>query len=419
MTEKPEYGSRNWALFLLFSVSVLNLFDRHVINILAQDIKAELAITDTELGLLTGTAFGIFYSVLGLPLGRLADRANRIRLIAAALACWSSFTILSGFASSFMQLFLARMGVGVGEAGSQPASTTLIPDYFPEKSRGMAMSLLMLGAPVGSFLGMFLGGLAGAEWGWRTAFIIAGVPGLVLAIVILLTLRDPRALIGTRPAPPKLKTSLFILWQKKQLRYLAVFLACSTFAVYASGAWLPAFFIRAHGIPTAEIGAYTGIALGLGGGIGVLGGGFICDFFREKVKHVELKVLMVATILCIPTLIVTLFANDFTVAIAAMFAFTLFAFTYLSPAVTFIQREAPAEVRALAIASCISIANISSLTVGLPAIGFISDTLAPSTGTMSLAYALVSTILLTTVIGLLALLLAIVFSNSKTVFSRT
>ncbi|MFC3052860.1 spinster family MFS transporter [Kordiimonas pumila] len=400
MNKKTEAGSRNWALFLLFSVSVLNLFDRHVINILAQDIKTDLDITDTELGLLTGTAFGIFYSILGIPLGRLADRVNRVRLISAALMLWSCFTALSGFAVNFTQLFLARMGVGVGEAGSHPASTTLVPDFFPEKTRGTAMSILLLGAPIGSFLGMFLGGMAGAAWGWRAAFIAAGIPGIILAVIILLTLRDPRAVSGTRPEPPSLKASLLVLWQTQHLRFLAVFLACATFTVYAGGAWLPAFFIRVHGIATAEIGIYTGFAIGLGGGIGVLGGGFICDYFRAKVKYVEFKVLFGATILCIPCLLVTLFTAHFMLAVVAMFAFNICVFAYLSPAVTLIQREAPAEVRALAVAISVSIANISSLTFGLPFVGFMSDKFAPTVGVFSIAYALSVSILLVTFFGL-------------------
>ncbi len=403
MSEEPGYRARYWVLFLLFLVSVLNLFDRHVINILAQDIKTDLGISDTQLGLLTGTAFGVFYSVLGIPLGRLADRVNRPRLIAGALALWSGFTVLSGCANSFIQLFVARMGVGVGEAGSHPASTTLVPDYFSERSRGAAMSVLLLGAPIGSFLGMFLGGLAGSLWGWRAAFIVAGLPGLFLAIVILLTMRDPRALSGKRPEPPAFKAALLALWQNKKMRGLAVFITCATFGVYASSAWLPAVLIRLHGIPTGEIGIYTGAAIGVGGGAGVLGGGFVCDFFRDRIRHVEIVVLMTMAVLCLPCLALTLFSGNFPLAVTAMFFFNIFSFGYLSPAVTLIQREAQPEIRSLAIATNVSLANIVSLTFGLPLVGLISDSLTTSAGPHALVYALAISIFTTTLTGLLFL----------------
>lgn len=400
MQGESRSNARYWVLFLLFLVNVLNLFDRHVINILAQDIKTELDISDTQLGLLTGTAFGIFYSILGIPLGRVADRVNRFRLIAAAVSLWSVFTLLSGLANNFLQLFLARVGVGVGEAGSQPASTTLVTDFFPKQSRVAAMSFLMLGAPVGSFLGMYLGGLAGSLWGWRTAFILAGLPGLLLALVILLTLRDPRLQAGKRPEPPDLRTSLYILWSNRQLRFIAVFISCATFAIYASGAWLPAFFIRVQGVATSEIGIYTGVAIGLGGGAGVLGGGFLCDILRNRVRQIEIVVLAVSTLFTIPCLMITLFAEQLMIAVYAMAAFFLFAFVYLSPAITLIQQQVPPETRAFAVAICISIANIVSLIFGLPLVGFISDTLAPTSGTLAISYALALCLLSTTGVGL-------------------
>src|ERR1700730_32347 len=144
---------RNWSLALLFVAGALNIFDRQIVNILAQAIKVDLSISDTQLGLLTGTAFGLFYSVLGIPLGRLADRVDRVKLIAAAMALWSAFTALSAAAGSFAQLFMTRLGVGVGEGGSQPASTAVVADLFPDGRRASALSLLLVGTPIGSFLG--------------------------------------------------------------------------------------------------------------------------------------------------------------------------------------------------------------------------------------------------------------------------
>ncbi len=195
-------GKRYWSLALLFAAGVLNLFDRQIVNILGQDIKTELGLSDVQLGLLAGTAFGIFYGILGIPLGRLADRVDRVKLIAGVLVIWSGFTVLCGFAGSFLQLFVTRMGVGVGEAGSQPASTALIPDMFAAERRTSALALLLVSAPVGSFLGLLVGGFVGATWGWRTAFVMSGMPGFALAIVMVTTMRDPRAAVVRGMARP-------------------------------------------------------------------------------------------------------------------------------------------------------------------------------------------------------------------------
>ena len=191
MAARPTLRTRNWTLALLFAAGALNIFDRQIVNILAQAIKVDLSISDAQLGLLTGTAFGLFYSVLGIPLGRLADRVDRVKLIAAAMAVWSVFTALSGVAANFTQLFVTRLGVGVGEAGSQPASTALVADLFAENRRASALSLLLVSTPVGSFLGLLLGGYVGTLWGWRAAFLVAGIPGVILALVMIVTSRDP------------------------------------------------------------------------------------------------------------------------------------------------------------------------------------------------------------------------------------
>jgi predicted MFS family arabinose efflux permease len=388
MSPGPSPRAR-WTLALLFLAGVLNMFDRQIINVLAQPIKQDLAISDAQLGLLTGAAFGVFYALLGMPLARLADRVDRTRLIAASLVLWSVFTAACGFARSFAELFVARLAVGVGEAGSQPASAALVADLFPPARRGLAMSLLLAGVPVGAFLGLLVGGLAGQLWGWRIAFTLAGLPGLALAVVMLATLRDRRAPAGTGAGGGRAALAAVGALLRRP-GYLALVLGnvCSTFAVYASGAWLPPFFIRVHHMTLAEIGAFAALAVGVGGGLGTLLGGLACDLLRPRLRRPETVVLTAVSLLCVPFLVIAVMAQDRTLALAAMFAFDVFAYAFLPAMVRASQEAADEGTRALAIGVTSSIATIVSLGVGLPLVGAVSDALAPAHGPRAIGYAL-------------------------------
>lgn len=397
-------SQRSWSLALLFVAGVLNLFDRQIVNILAQDIKVSLSISDAQLGLLTGTAFGLFYAVLGIPLGRLADRVDRVKLMAVILVLWSALTAVCGMANNFVQLFLARMGVGVGEAGSQPASTALISDFFPPERRTSAMSILLASAPVGGFLGLLVGGYVGSRWGWRTAFVVAGMPGLVLAGLMALTLRDPRSSRSTKGLTPtvSLLATTRTLLSHSRFRWLVVGLICVSFFPYASGAWLPPFFIRLHGMTTAEIGRFAGLAVGLGGALGTLGSGFLCDLMRARLREVELKVLALALGLALIALWATLFSESRSIALLSMVFFNLGAYAFLGPIVTLIQGEATPESRALAVALCVSLSNIVNLGLVVPAVGLLSDSLRAQHGSESIRYALAVGATVAGLIGLLA-----------------
>jgi predicted MFS family arabinose efflux permease len=381
---------RNWSLAVLFVAGALNIFDRQIVNILAQAIKVDLSISDAQLGLLTGTAFGLFYSVLGIPLGRLADRVDRVKLIAAAMALWSAFTALSGLAGSFTQLFVTRLGVGVGEAGSQPASTALVADLFPQGRRASALSLLLVSTPVGSFLGLLLGGYVGTLWGWRAAFLVAGVPGLILAVVMVATTRDPKFARTISPSrqEPSLHETLRMFAGRPRFRWLVLGAVSWSFLIYTSAAWLPAFFIRVHGMTTAQIGRFAAIAVGLGGALGTIGGGFICDLLRRRVREVELKMLMIALCLAVPLLLVTLLSGNRSIALVSMILFDVFAFSYLTPTVLLIQKAVKAESRSLAIAVGLSISTILNLGLALPLVGLLSDALTPTQGCGAIRYAL-------------------------------
>lgn len=386
----PSRGNRHayWSLAVLFAVYALNIADRQIINILAQDIKTEFGFSDRQLGLLTGTAFGLFYSVLGIPMGRLSDIVDRVRLTALALSVWSGFTALSGLAGSFMHLFLLRIGVGVGEACSVPASTSLVRDLFPEKQRASAMSVLLIGAPVGSFLGLLLGGWIGSTWGWRMAFIVAGAPGLFVALIMAVSMREPRQRTSHAGSTTPFWATVRQLFGRPRFKWIAMSLASWGFFTNVVAAWIPPFFIRVHGLTTAETGLYTAITVGIGGVIGTLGGGLLCDNLRPRIREVELTILICIMILGVVSLLATLFSADRTVALIFMFICNMCAFGSLAPSVILIQGEATAESRGLAIAICMSLSNIVNLGVVLPLVGAISDHLTPVYGLHAIAYAL-------------------------------
>jgi MFS transporter, Spinster family, sphingosine-1-phosphate transporter len=399
----PTSRSRNWTLALLFVAGALNIFDRQVVNILAQAIKTDLSISDARLGLLTGTAFGLFYSILGIPLGRLADRVDRVKLIAAAMAVWSIFTALSGVAGNFSQLFVTRLGVGIGEAGSQPASTALVADLFPENRRASALSLLLVSTPVGSFLGLLLGGYVGTRWGWRAALLVAGIPGIIFAIAMILTSRDPKfsSAIGLVRQGPSLRKTLWMFIRIPRFRWLVAGAVCWSFLIYASGAWLPAFFIRVYGMSSAQIGRFAAIAVGLGGALGTIGGGFVCDLLRQRYRDVELKILMIALCLAVSLLLATLLSASRSTALISMILFDVFAFSYLTPTVSLIQQAVTEESRALAIAVGLSVSTILNLGFALPLVGLLSDALTPTQGRGAIRYALAVSALAAGLAGML------------------
>jgi MFS transporter, Spinster family, sphingosine-1-phosphate transporter len=384
-----HHAGRYLSLALLFAAGALNLCDRQIVNILAQSIKSEMHISDAQLGLLTGTAFGLFYSVLGIPLGRLADRTDRVKLMAGVLALWSAFTGLCGYAGSFAQLFLLRMGVGVGEAGSQPASTALVADLFPAHQRTSALAVLLVGAPVGGFLGLFVGGYVGSVWGWRTAFVVAAIPGFVLALIMLLTMGDPkRALPAGAISHIPLRLILRDLLVRPRFRWLIIGLVCSSFFPYAGGAWLPSHFIRVFGMSTAEMGRYAGYAVGVGGALGTLGAGYLCDKLRSRLREAELVVLIAALAISLATLLAATLSSGLVFALTSLFVMNLCAYAFLGPVVMLIQTEATAISRALAVAVGVAISNILNLGVVVPLVGLISDGLRVAHGPRSVGVAL-------------------------------
>lgn len=310
-------GYNNAALFLLTLVYVFNFLDRQILNILAESIKIELKFTDTQLGLVTGFAFALFYSLLGLPIARYAERGDRPILIAAALSVWSLFTIACGFATTFTHMLLARFGVGIGEAGGVPPSHSLITEFTPRNRRAVALAIFSTGLPLGSFVGLAFGGIAGDMFGWRTTFILAGAPGLLIAVCCLFILHEPRRKAKLAPrdgGDASLAATLKGFLAKRTFVWVVAAGALQAIVIYGLGAFLAPFFLRAHGPeltslangiglkPTGFLGLIFGLTLGLAGAVGTFTGGWLSDRLSANSLRGYVTVPAAAAFLSIPLL---------------------------------------------------------------------------------------------------------------------
>src|ERR1700754_3183297 len=266
-----------WVLALLFCVYVMNMADRQIVGVLAQDIKRDLHLSDAEMGFLGGPAIGFFYAILGVPMAYAADRIHRVRFIGACIAIWSFFTILGGRATSLVELALTRVGVSIAEAGGSPSSVSLIADLFPPHRRGTAMAVWTSASAVAIFVGFAVGGVVNQALGWRTTFLAAGLPGLVLALLLVFSVREPVRGAADAVAAPKANAGLietFVqLWRIKPFRQAVFGVSLCNFCVFAVLTWAPSHAMRSFGLGSAEVGGVmgTGIALA-GGGMMILAG---------------------------------------------------------------------------------------------------------------------------------------------------
>jgi predicted MFS family arabinose efflux permease len=318
---------------------------------------------------------------------------------------WSVFTLSCGLSISFWTLFLFRMGVGAGEAGAQPALTSITADILPKSRSGFAFGVLYLGHPLGGSLGLLVGGYAAVEFGWRTTFLLAGIPGILLAIMVFMFMRDPR---NSRHAEAgeifegSLWEAVKILFSKAAVRWVTLAQACSAFLAYATAAWVPVFFIRVHDMTTAEIGGYAALAVGVVGGIGTFGSAAFCDVLRPHVSRPESKVLIALSVLSVPALWATFAVSNSAVALIGMFVLTFSAYAWLAPSARLTQIASGPSHRGLAIAFATSTGVILSLCVGLPIIGVISDFLTTDFGSRALGYALLIALIPAMIIGIVS-----------------
>lgn len=377
-------------LSLLLLAYIFNFLDRTILSILAGPIIADLKLTDTQFGILSGPPFAMLYSLLGIPFAYLADRTSRSRVIAAALAVWSGFTALCGAAAGFWQLFLFRMGVGIGEAGGVAPSYALIADYFPAERRARALAIFSLGIPIGSAAGTLIGAFLAKLIDWRAAFIAMGIAGLILTPVMLIFVRDaPRS---ARPAGEDvpLWQAFPLIGRKGSFWLLAFAASSSSLAGYGLLAWTPSVLERSFGLGLVQRGEFMASLLFLGGCLGVFGGGWLADRLGRADRRWYARLPAIAWLVTAPTFAFGLLAPNLWAAWPLLLIPNALNILWLGPVITAVQHLVPQRMRSTASASFLLINNLIGLGVGPYLIGAISDALKATYGAESLRYAAVA-----------------------------
>ncbi|MEM7097452.1 MAG: MFS transporter [Pseudomonadota bacterium] len=388
---------RSYTLFLLVIVFTSSHVDRQIVAILQEPIKAEFGVSDTELGLLTGVMFALFYATLGMPMAMWADRHNRRNLITFSITLWSAMTALCGAAVQFWQLLLARIGVGVGEAGSNPPSHSMIADLYRPEERGTAMAIFSLGVNFGIMLGYLIGGWVNEWIGWRWAFVVAGVPGLIIALMVRYGMTEPPrgyadGITEKPPAPPfwnVVKTML----KTSTVRHVVMGNTLLSFAGYAAIAWAPVYFQRVHGFSTGETGTLLALAIGLGGGIGTFFGGYLADKWSKYGEGWRSWVVAGSLVIYVPCGYFGYVADDSTTAMLWFLAPAVFGGVYLGTNAAILQSQIPLQMRSVGAAVNLFILNIIGLGLGPLTVGIISDYMQPTVGVDSIRYGLMATLL--------------------------
>ncbi|MES2135728.1 MAG: MFS transporter [Pseudomonadota bacterium] len=391
MKANPSAAPRRAAplvLALLLLAYIFNFLDRQILGILAQPIKADLKLSDTEFGAIGGLAFALLYSVLGVPLAYLADKTSRSSVIAAALAVWSAFTALCGTASGFAQLFLYRLGVGVGEAGGVAPSYALIADYYPPERRARALAVFSLGIPIGLAAGTMIGAYIAAAVSWRAAFLTMGVAGIVLAPVLRLVIRDV-----ARPAPAAGAASLAsvfpMLARKPAFWLLALASSSSSLCGYGLALWTPSVIMRSFGLDLTSTANFLASVVLIGGCIGVFAGGWFADRVGKLDRGWYARLPAIAWIITAPAWALGLMAPSLWFAWPLLLVGNALNILWLGPVTTAVQHLVPREMRATASASFLLINNLVGLGVGPILIGRLSDLLKSTYGVDSLRNAAV------------------------------
>jgi MFS family permease len=377
-----------YALAVLTAIQIFAYMDRVALSILMQPIKLELRLSDGQLGLVTGIAFALFYAIMGVPLAWLADRKSRVKVIAACLALWSVATSLSGMARNFPQLFLARIGVGIGEAGCVPPSHSLIGDYFPREKRALGISLYAAGAAVGVAGGMIVIGLLGEKLGWRYSLQAIGIMGLPLALLTILTLREPQRPKSDAIVKESPRQSIVALLRRPAFVHLAIGFAVAHVCTDGSAQWFPAFMMRSFDMRMAEVGVWVGTITAGFGVLGVISGGMLASWLLQRDPRWEQWIPTVAAALCVPFFILMVLSKNVVVALSMRALMTLFNAAGQSVATAAVQSFAEPHRRATAV-------SLVCGGGGPYLIGLTSDLLEPALGEESLRYAmLVSCVML-------------------------
>ena len=395
--QNPYY--RYLVLGILTAAYVSNFVDRQVINVLAQFIIDDLQISDGQFGMLSGLAFALIYTTLGIPIARLADISNRRNIIAISITIWSVMTALCGAAQNFAQLFMARFGVGVGEAGGSPPAHSIVSDIFPAAQRATALSIYSLGVYGGILVGTVGGAYLVQYFDWRTAFVVVAIPGIFLALLVRFVIKEPpRGMAESRKdvAPPGFLRVLHFLWERKSFRHLSFACALHAFVTYGMGNFMPLFLGRVHDMPILDIGLYYGLIAGIGGLAGTFFGGWMSDRMANKTgdKTWYIWIPFISTVLAIPLGLITFLVMPS--GYSAAFSYFLPVFCggwYLAPCIASTHFLVGIRMRAMASAILLFMLNLIGLGLGPMLTGFMSDFFEPSYGSDSLRYAMSITLM--------------------------
>lgn len=403
--EDYSAGYKRFVLVMLTIVYAFNFIDRQILVILQEPIKADMGLSDAQLGLLSGFSFALIYVTAGIPIAYWADRGNRRNIVSLALAVWSGMTALSGFVQNYGQLLAARIGVGLGEAGGSPPSHSMISDYFPPEQRGRALSFCSMGIYIGILFGFAFGGMIAEAFGWRMAFLVVGIPGVLFAVVLRLTVQEPiRGRWDTAAETaqrPSFAETMAVLKQLPSFWYIAFGCSLMAFVGYGVGNFFPSFLIRNHGLSISQVGMVLALVSGIGGAAGTYLGGYLGDRFGARDPRWYLWVPMYGGLIAFgPYLYVLLTDNTTHLLIILIFTNILTAL-YLGPSIAMSHALVPPSMRALTSAILFFVLNMIGLGLGPFLTGLTSDLLAPRFGDQSLRY----TMVLASMTGLVAILL--------------
>jgi MFS family permease len=395
-------AQRWYTLIVLTAIYTSSHVDRTIFGVLSQSIKVDLGLSDTALGFMGGTAFGLFYATLGIPLALWADRTNRRNIIAGAITIWSAMTAVCGLAGNFWQLALARVGVGIGEAGSSPQSHSIIADLFPAHERSRAMAIYALGVVFGGMIAFGVGGWVVTEYGWRVTFFIVGLPGILLGLLIWLTVQEPQRghadglsheikATTFKETMATLGEAFAFLWKSRACRHTILGITLTSFVGYGGAQWATPFLMRTHHMTQLEVGLFLAPVAGVLGGLGALLGGYFADRFGKKDIRLTTWIVAFAKYAAFVFVLGFYLIDDTTTALAVYLPAAVLGAFYLGPSFAIIQSLAPVAMRATAAAIMLFIINIIGLGFGPQLVGIASDLLLPTFGNDSLRYALMFT----------------------------
>lgn len=376
VTPSDGYGARSaqvYTLLILTVISALSLVDRVAVGMVQEPIKQEFLLSDFQLGLLGGPAFAVLYSLLGLPVAQMAERGNRTTIVAVSLALWSIATAATGLALGYGSLFTARLGVGIGEAGSAPPSQSLIVDYVPASRRTTALAIYGLGVSLAFIVAGFGGGWLAELAGWRMMFILLAVPGLILAVVLKLTVREPPRAYEPHLAAAPLATQLRQLARNRTLWHLTLGASMSCFVGYGLSQYLVSFLMRAHGLSLVQASSFNGVMFGVFAGCGTFGCGYLCDRLAPRFPRVTTWLPALGMLTAAPLYLAGYLAPTFWLAAPFLFAGAMFNYFYVGSFYSAVYAVVPAPLRILATAVTILVTTLIGYGLGPPAIGLLSD----------------------------------------------